>query len=412
MITGTNVTLLIGGSIAAYKAAELTRELVKKGARVHVVMSESATKFITPLTMQSLSGNLVTTDLFDEVRESRINHIWLADHADIVLVAPATADIIARAAAGMANDSLTTVLLATKAPVVFAPAMNVNMWQNPITQRNVQTLREFGMHFVEPGEGELACGWFGPGRFAETDDILHTISFVRSVKDLNGSHVVIAAGPTQEPLDPVRFISNRSSGRLGFALARVACWRGARVSLVAGPTALEPPPGVDFYPVCTAVEMRDKVIELASRKIDSADGRGVQFVFMPTAVTDHMPKSFSKTKLKQETRGNLAVELIPTPDILQELGDHRDQIAKSSGRSVKLIGFMAETADEEELLEWARDKLEKKNADLMVINAFDPSFEESAIRVLVVDRAGRQEEIASAEQTLTASKIVSAALRV
>ena len=412
MITGTNVTLLVGGSIAAYKAAELTRELVKKGARVHVVMSDSATKFITPLTMQSLSGNLVTTDLFDEVRESRINHIWLADHADIVLVAPATADIIARAAAGMANDALTTVLLATKAPIVFAPAMNVNMWQNPITQRNVQTLRDLGMYFVEPGEGELACGWFGPGRFAELEDILHMISFVRAAKDLNGSNVVIAAGPTQEPLDPVRFISNRSSGRLGFALARVACWRGAKVSLVAGPTALEPPPGVDFYPVGTAVEMRDKVIELASRKIESADGRGVQFVFMPTAVTDHMPKSFSKTKLKQETRGNLALELVPTPDILQELGDRREQIAKSSGRSVKLVGFMAETADEDELLAGARDKLEKKNADLMVINAFDPTFEESAIRVWVVDRAGRQEEIASAEETLTASKIVSAALRV
>lgn len=412
MITGTNVTLLVGGSIAAYKAAELTRELVKKGARVHVVMSDSATKFITPLTMQSLSGNLVTTDLFDEVRESRINHIWLADHADIVLVAPATADIIARVAAGMANDALTTVLLATKAPIVFAPAMNVNMWQNPITQRNVQTLRDLGMYFVEPGEGELACGWFGPGRFAELDDILHMISFVRAAKDLNGSNVVIAAGPTQEPLDPVRFISNRSSGRLGFALARVACWRGAKVSLVSGPTALEPPPGVDFYPVGTAVEMRDKVIELASRKIESADGRGVQFVFMPTAVTDHMPKSFSKTKLKQETRGNLALELVPTPDILQELGDRREQIAKSSGRSVKLVGFMAETADEDELLAGARDKLEKKNADLMVINAFDPTFEESAIRVWVVDRAGRQEEIASAEETLTASKIVSAALRV
>ncbi len=412
MITGTNVTLLVGGSIAAYKAAELTRELVKKGARVHVVMSDSATKFITPLTMQSLSGNLVTTDLFDEMRESRINHIWLADHADIVLVAPATADIIARAAAGMANDSLTTVLLATKAPVIFAPAMNVNMWQNPITQRNVQTLRDLGMHFVEPGEGELACGWFGPGRFAELEDILHTISYVRAAKDLNGSHVVIAAGPTQEPLDPVRFISNRSSGRLGFALARVACWRGARVSLVSGPTALEPPPGVEFYPVGTAVEMRDKVVELASRKIESVDGRGVQFVFMPTAVTDHMPKSFSKTKLKQETRGNLALELVPTPDILQELGERREQIAKSSGRSVKLIGFMAETADEDELLDGAREKLEKKNADLMVINAFDPTFEESAIRVWVVDRAGRQEEIASAEETLTASKIVSAALRV
>ncbi len=412
MIAGTNITMLIGGSIAAYKSAELVRELVKKGARVHVVMSEGASKFITPLTLQTLSGHPVTTDLFDEERESRINHIWLADHAELILVAPATADIIARAAAGMANDALTTVLLASRAPVIVAPAMNVNMWLNPITKRNVETLKNFGMHFVEPTEGELACGWFGPGRFPELSSITNAISYVLSPKDLDGTHVIVAAGPTREPLDPVRYITNRSSGSLGFAIARVALWRGARVSLVAGPTSLTPPPGAEFHQVTTAVEMRDRVFDLASKNLaKNSDGTPLELVFMPTEVTDHMPASFSKTKLRQSEKGKLSIDLIPTPDILHELGDKRIAIEKSAAKRIKLVGFIAEAIEEELLLDVARKKLELKNADVMVVNAMDDSFESAATRVWVMDRIGRQEEIASTDEFVTAGKIISSALR-
>lgn len=288
MFAGIQVTLLVGGSIAAFKSAEIIRELTKRGAKVHVVMSESACKFISPLTLQTLSGNLVTTDLFDEVREAQINHIWLADQADVVLAAPATADFIAKAAAGIADDSLTTVLLATKAPIIIAPAMNVNMWNNPLTQRNVETLRAQGVKFVDPEEGELACGWTGKGRLAEIDALMYSIKETLTPKDLRGSRVLVTAGPTREPLDPIRFISNRSSGKMGYAIAQVAQLRGATVYLVSGPTSLPPPPGVHYSQVTTAQEMRDKVFELATQPVGEVaeDELAMQFVFMVAAVTD------------------------------------------------------------------------------------------------------------------------------
>lgn len=415
MFAGKNITLLIGGSIAAYKSAELVRELVKQGARVHVVMSEAATKFISSLTLQTLSGNPVTTDLFDERKEGEISHIWLADHADLVLVAPATADIIAKVAAGLAGDALTAVLLATKAPIVIAPAMNVNMWSNQITQGNVAKLRSVGMHFVEPEEGELACGWVGQGRLAENESILSLMAYVLAAKDLRGSHVVVTAGPTREPIDPIRFVSNRSSGRMGYALAQVAYLRGAHVSLISGPTSLAAPAGVEFYRVNTAAEMRAKVFELVMRVEPqlSTGSRPSQFVFMAAAVTDHSPVAPAKSKIKHDKSKSYALEMEPSPDILKELGARRSEIEQSSQAVLKLVGFAAETSeDDAELIGWATEKLKNKNADLMVGNPANESFERNTNRVWLLDQSGRQEEIATADKEVVASKIISAALRV
>jgi phosphopantothenoylcysteine decarboxylase/phosphopantothenate--cysteine ligase len=412
MLAGANVTLLVGGSIAAYKSAEIVRELMRRGAKVHVVMSAAATKFISPLTLQTLSGNMVTTDLFDEVRESQINHIWLADRADIVLVAPATADLIAKAAAGVADDALTTVLLATKSPVVFAPAMNVNMWENAITQRNVETLKSLGYHFVAPDEGELACGWIGRGRLADLDVLCHRLTFVLSPKDLAGSHVVVSAGPTRESIDPIRFVSNRSSGKMGYAIAHAAQLRGATVSLVSGPTTLQPPPDVAVYRVVTAQEMRNTVFELVKRRRHrEGEESPTQFVFMVAAVTDHMPKSASKTKLKNDKHASYQIEMVPTPDILMELGEQRKAVEAASGCELKIIGFSAETGDDEHVVASAEDKLKRKKADLIVGNSAEEAFERDTNRVWLLDRVGRQEEIATADKLLVAHKIVSAALR-
>jgi len=414
MLAGIQVTLLVGGSIAAYKSAEIVRELIRSGAKVHVVMSEAAAKFISPLTLQTLSGNIVTTDLFDEAREAQINHIRLADQADIVLAAPATADFIAKAAAGIADDALTTVLLATKAPVIIAPAMNVNMWQNPLTQRNVKTLEEQGVQFVDPDEGELACGWVGPGRLAEIENLMHKIQDVLTPKDLLGSHVIVTAGPTREPIDPIRYVSNRSSGKMGYAIARVAQLRGACVSLVSGPTALTAPIGVACHRVTTAQEMHDKVFELLRAGKPPADKEdvAVQFVFMVAAVTDHSPANASKTKLKSDKSAGYKLEMVPAPDILAELGEQRESIEKSSGRRLKIIGFSAETGDDEQVVSSASDKLKRKKADLMVGNSADDAFERDTNRVWLLDRIGRQEEIATADKELIAGKIVAAAMRV
>ncbi len=414
MLAGKNITLLIGGSIAAYKSAELVRELVRRGAYVHVAMSRAAVEFITPLTMQTLSGNPVTTDLFDPARESEIGHIWLADHADLVVAAPATADLIARAAAGRADDVLTAVLLATRSPVVFAPAMNVNMWTNALTQRNVRVLREHGVMFVEPASGELACGWIGQGRLPELEVLVHALEYAVVPKDLMGSHVIVSAGPTLEPIDPVHFFSNQSNGRMGYSVAQVAQLRGAHVSLVTGPTELPPPIGVDVYRVTTAREMRDRIFELAERVEPSVveGSRATQFVFMVAAVTDHQPASASAVKLKYDKSRGYQLQLAPAPDILRELRERRRQIEESSKTILKLIGFSADSGNEEDLLAWAGAKLDKKDIDLMVGNRDHGAFEHETTRVWLLDRVGRQEEIATADKELVAAKIIDAAMRV
>ncbi|HHW41492.1 MAG TPA: bifunctional phosphopantothenoylcysteine decarboxylase/phosphopantothenate--cysteine ligase CoaBC [Syntrophomonadaceae bacterium] len=343
-----SIVLGITGSIAAYKAAELTSMLVKKGYEVYVIMTQAATKFVTPLTLQTLSQHPVYVEMFDSPQSWEIGHISLAQRADVVLVAPATANFIAKLAAGLADDLLSATLLATRAPVIIAPAMNVGMYENPIFQKSMQFLKEQGYFFVEPDEGRLACGTTGKGRLAELDKIVSALEEIFSAKhELSGKHVLVTAGPTREPIDPVRFLSNYSSGKMGYAIAQEARERGARVTLVSGPCHLEPPAGVDLIPVETAQEMFDAVI----KHFDTAD-----VVIKAAAVADFRPRQRAAEKIKKD-EAVMTLELERTPDILQHLGDNkRDQV---------LVGFAAET---ENIVENARAKLKRKNLDLLVAN--------------------------------------------
>lgn len=346
-LQGKRILLGVTGGIAAYKAAELLRILVKEGAEVWVVMTRAAMEFVAPLTFQALSGNPVRTDLFSSSQEGQIEHISLADMAQAALIAPATANFIAKLAHGIADDMLTTTLLAVKCPVVVCPAMNVNMYENPATQANLSVLKSRGATVVEPEEGELACGWEGRGRLAELDTIVEAVKMALSPKDLTGERILVTAGPTLEAIDPVRFISNRSSGKMGYAVARVARRRGARVTLVSGPTALKPPPWVEFVPVESASQMREAVLEhLAASTV----------VIKAAAVADYSPVEVEKEKIKKGV-GEWSLLLKKTPDILWEVGSRKgDRV---------VIGFAAETSD---LLANARGKLQEKNLDLIVAN--------------------------------------------
>jgi phosphopantothenoylcysteine decarboxylase / phosphopantothenate---cysteine ligase len=352
------IALGVTGGVAAYKAAELVRRLQQEKLDVQVVMTRSAQEFITPLTFAALTGKKVITEMFgaDGAEpanvESAIEHIAVAQRIDLLLVAPATADILAHFAQGIARDFLSTLYLATKAPVVVAPAMNVNMWEHPATQENLQKLRARGVHVVDPDEGYLACGMTGAGRLAATDAIVEKVRAVLGLRrDLEGQTVVVTAGPTREDLDPVRFLTNRSSGKMGYALAEAAARRGAHVVLVSGPTDLAIPESVDWVPVRSTEEMRVAVRERAS---------DVNIVIMAAAVADYRPAAAQSQKLKRGDAG-LTLELEPTPDILAELG--RDPV-QQSGRRV-LVGFAAET---DNLAENARGKLARKGADMIVAN--------------------------------------------
>lgn len=348
------IALGVTGGVAAYKAAELVRRLQQEGLDVQVVMTRAAREFITPLTFAALTGQRVITEMFAEEDrgpaniESAIEHIAVAQRIDLLLVAPATADVLARMAQGVANDFLTTLYLATRAPVIVAPAMNVNMWEHPATQHNVATLRARGVHVVAPEEGYLACGMSGPGRLAGIEAILDAVRQVLGLKrDLVGETVLVTAGPTCEDLDPVRVLTNRSSGKMGFALAEAALRRGARVILISGPTHLLPPQNAEFLPVRTTEEMRRAVLEQA---------RAASVVIMAAAVADFRPAEPQTTKIKR-TSGGLTVALEPTPDILAEL-------ARDRGNRI-LVGFAAET---DHLAENAQAKLEAKGLDLVVAN--------------------------------------------
>jgi len=341
------VVLGVTGGIACYKAVELTRLLVKDGFRVQVVMTHGAMEFITPLTFQTLSGQPVATDTFNLTQESEIGHINVADSADLFVIAPATANIIGKIAAGIADDLLTTVLMATRAPVLIAPAMNIHMYANPILQENLRKLRSVGYYLMEPADGYLACGYEGKGRLPEPEIILEEVRALLRKKDLGGEKMLITAGPSREPLDPVRYISNRSSGKMGYAMARAALRRGAEVALVSGPTGIEPPMGVRLIPVITAAEMRAAVLkEFAT----------CTTVIMAAAVADYRPIGAANKKMKRET-GLLELRLEPNPDILKELGAMKD------GKF--LVGFAAET---EELTANAKKKLNAKNLDMIVAN--------------------------------------------
>jgi len=348
MLKMKKVVLGVTGGIAAYKAAEFVRLLVKAEVDVHVVMTENAQKFITPLTFQTLSGNPVVTDPFALLEGTEIGHIALADLAELVVILPATANIIGKIAHGIADDFLSTMVMATKAPALFVPSMNVNMWENKALQKNIQTLLEIGYHLMEPGEGELACHWYGKGRLPELNEIMEKMEDLLSPKDLKGEQILITGGPTQEPLDPVRFITNRSSGKMGYALAKMAKRRGAEVILITGPISLPPPrTDIKWVPVQSAEEMRKAVF---------AHLEGSSVVIKAAAVSDYRPKVISQKKIKKgDSETTLALER--TKDILEELG-------KKKGSRI-LVGFAAETED---LIANAKKKLQEKNLDLIVVN--------------------------------------------
>lgn len=347
-LEGKNVVLCITGGIAAYKAADLTSRLRKLGAKVHIIMTESATHFITPLTLEVLSENRVVTDMFDRAFTWEVEHISLAKCADIFVVAPATANIIGKAAHGIADDMVSTTLMATKAPVVIAPAMNTNMYQNPVVQNNIAALKARGMYFVEPESGRLACGDTGTGKLADPAVIAEAICHAAAPHDLSGLSLLITAGPTREALDPVRFISNHSTGKMGYAIAQEASRRGAKVTLVSGPVQLEAPQGVTVVPVTSALEMREAVMTRLE---------GNDWVIKAAAVGDYRPMTQAQDKIKKKV-DDLSVALVKNPDILKEIGTHKrdDQL---------VCGFSMETQD---LITNSKAKLESKNCDLLVAN--------------------------------------------
>jgi phosphopantothenoylcysteine decarboxylase/phosphopantothenate--cysteine ligase len=342
-------TIVVGvsGGIAAYKAAEIVRLLIQRGARVHVMMTRNAQEFITPLTLQTLSQNPVATDTFSLTQESQIGHIRLADAADAVLIAPATADIIAKAAVGIADDIVTTVLLATRAPVAFAPAMNVHMYAHPTVAENLARLKSRGAIVIEPAEGELACGYEGKGRLPDPAAIVEELERILSPRDLVGERILVTAGPTQEPIDPVRFVSNRSSGKMGFAIARAAWMRGAQARIIAGPSTLATPAGVERIDAATAAEL----LNHTARNFPWATT-----LVMAAAIADFRPAEPAAQKVKKNAKG-LTLKMSP-------IADEMPRIAARKGSRI-LVGFAAET---ENLEAHARDKLKRKHLDLIVAN--------------------------------------------
>jgi phosphopantothenoylcysteine decarboxylase / phosphopantothenate---cysteine ligase len=349
------IALGVTGGIAAYKAAEIVRLLQDRGIRVQVIMTRAAQEFVRPLTFAALSGEKVITDLFASGEnegqaaniDSAIEHIAVAQSIDALLVAPATAGVLAQFAQGIAGDFLTTLYLATTAPVIVAPAMNVNMWNHPATQANLEILRERGVKIVEPESGYLACGMTGSGRLAENESIVAAaLEALGAAQDLAGETILLTAGPTREKIDPVRYLTNRSSGRMGYALAEAALRRGAHVLLVSGPTELTPPAAVEFTRVESAEQMRDAVLNLLPRST---------IVIKTAAVSDYRAKSAPEQKIKR--KGPLTLELEPTTDILKEIAARKP--------SQIIIGFAAET---ENVLENARQKLAAKNLDAVVVN--------------------------------------------
>ncbi|GFO53672.1 peptidase ClpP [Geomonas sp. Red276] len=375
MLQGKVIILGVTGGIAVYKAVELLRVLTKAGATVHVVMTRAATEFVTPLTFQTLSGNPVHLELFNLISEQEIGHISLGERADLFVIAPATANFIGKVAGGIADDLLTTTVMATKAPVLIAPAMNVNMYQNPIYRENERRLKEHGYLFVPPACGMLACGYEGEGKLQDPAIILEEAVAALTPKDLAGERILVTAGPTLEEIDPVRYISNHSSGKMGYAIARQARLRGAAVTLVSGPTAIADPWGVKVLRVESAREMRDAVL---------AELDGCDVVIKAAAVADYRPKRRAGTKMKKVAE-SLSIDLEKNPDILAEVGGRKE------GRI--LVGFAAETAD---LVANATAKLNAKNLDMVVAN--DVSLEGAGFNVdtnivKILSRDGKVEEL-------------------
>ena len=398
-LAGKRIVLGVSGGIAAYKAAALTSKLTQAGALVHVILTQSAMQFIQPLTFQALSHLPVYTDTFTEPDPHVISHIELADKADLVLVAPATANIIGKMANGIADDMLTTTILATKAPVMVAPAMNVNMYGHPAVVANMDKLTDYGYHFVEPGVGLLACGWIGKGRLAEPEEIVEAVAAFfekkqvpEQTQDLAGKHVLVTAGPTREKIDPIRYITNHASGKMGYAIAEAARDRGAKVTLVSGPTSLERPAGVEFVAVESVQEMFDAVMQ----HLPESD-----IVIKSAAVSDYRPKIVQEHKMKKGD-GPLVLELDKAPDILKTVGERKTKQF--------VVGFAAETQD---VLKHAQSKIERKNLDMIVANNVlteGAGMGSDTNVVTIMTRAGEQLALDKLSKRAVAEKILDAVL--
>lgn len=376
MMKDKNIVVGVTAGIAAYKAAELVRLLVGAGARTRVAMTENATRFVTPLTFEALSGERVVWDMWNS-GTSPMDHITWGQEADLVIIAPATADFIGKMAHGIGDDFLSTMIIATTAKILVCPSMNDRMVLNPTVRENINRLKERGYTILEPAEGELACGSEGPGRLQDPDIILEQAGILLSRQDLSGMRVLVTAGPTIEPIDPVRYITNRSSGKMGFALARMASQRGATVTLVSGPTELRPPYGIALDRVKTTEEMREAVLT-HSRQSD--------VIIKAAAVSDYRPRERAAQKIKKGD-DHRSLEMVPNPDILAELG-----AVKDNSRWI-LVGFAAET---EALIANAEEKLRRKNLDLIVANdvsRMDSGFQTDTNRVKIIFRDGQVEDL-------------------
>ena len=394
MLQGKTIVLGITGGIAAYKIATLASRLKQQEADVHVVMTENATNFIAPLTFETLTNNRVSVDTFDRNFKYDVAHVSLAKAADLICIAPATADFMAKAAHGLADDMLTTVLLAAKCPKLVAPAMNTAMYENPITQDNMQLLRKYGFEILEPATGHLACGDSGKGKMPEAEDILEEILFrLAEEKDLAGKHVTVTAGPTQEDIDPVRYITNHSTGKMGYALAKAAAYRGASVTLITGPTAIEPPKHVDIVKIKSAEDMRQAVLAATPAS---------DFIFKAAAVADYTPAVTYDQKVKKKD-DDMSIELKRTGDILLDVSKIRrpDQI---------ICGFSMET---ENLVENSRGKLQRKGLDMIAANSLrtkGAGFGTDTNVITLITR-DTQEELALQSKYSAANQLLTRALR-
>ncbi len=386
MLADKTIVLGITGSVAAYKAADIASKLTQAGARVEVVMTEAATRFITPLTLRSITRGTVVSDMFDPTSQHAVEHVALGEAADVVVIAPATASTIANLAVGIADDMVSLTVLATKAPVIVAPAMDANMFDNPVTQENIAKLKARGFIIVDPEHGHLASGKIGWGRLADTDKIIAAVTqVVGRSRDLKGKRVVVTAGGTQEPIDPARHIGNPSSGKMGYAIASAARDRGAKVTLITAPTSLPDPAGIETIHVRTTAEMKTAVTKAAAR----ADA-----LIMAAAVADYQPKTAARTKIKKET-SSLTLELVKTPDIITEV----------KGKFLR-VGFAAES---DNIAANARKKLEKKNLDLIVANDITDKksgFGVDTNKVTLIDKKGKAEKLPLMSKREVADKIL------
>ena len=384
MLTGKTIVLGVTGSIAAYKIANLASMLVKLNADVHVIMTQNATRFITPMTFETLTNNKCIVDTFDRNFNFDVKHVSLAKKGDLFMVAPCTANVIGKVAGGICDDMLSTTIMATKAPVLFAPAMNTGMWENPILQDNLQKLKHYGYHIIEPVVGRLACGDTGSGKMPSEETLLeHILLHLAKEKDLNGKRILVTAGPTQEAIDPVRFITNHSSGKMGYAIAKMAVLRGAEVTLVSGPVNIQPFAGIQAVPVVSAKDMFEAVTTHSAEH---------DIIIMCSAVADYTPAHYSDQKVKKQN-GDLSIPLTRTNDILAWLGEH-----KKKGQI--LVGFSMET---EHLIENSREKLTKKHADLICANSIatnQTGFAVDTNKVTLITQAGVVElPLCSKEET-------------